>query len=283
MTRRCWSSSRPPAATFMRRRKRQASGIMLRFPSSERTGRPTWLLPRQGRAGETDCGLRRPLSIIRSTQFMEFLGGIADSGAVGNVVRMSPGLFQPIAADDVAPIVAEVALAAPRNGIVEIAGPDSITLQRNRRAIFEGDRRSAPGRERPQGPILRRSRRGALARPARRSAPGSHRPRRMAPPGTEKSLNHRRDAADDLHSGTEPNEVQLKEMALEAKPVVHSDPDILGGTPVFIGTRVPLRNLIDYLEAGESLDEFLDDFPSVSRRSGGRRIGGRPRLTATCA
>lgn len=49
------------------------------------------------------------------------------------------------------------------------------------------------------------------------------------------------------------------------KQVVHSDPEILGGTPVFIGTRVPLRNLIDYLEGGESLDEFLDDFPSVSR------------------
>ena len=47
--------------------------------------------------------------------------------------------------------------------------------------------------------------------------------------------------------------------------VVHSDPDILGGTPVFVGTRVPLRNLIDYLERGYDLDEFLDDFPSVSR------------------
>jgi len=47
--------------------------------------------------------------------------------------------------------------------------------------------------------------------------------------------------------------------------VVHSDPEILGGTPVFVGTRVPLRNLIDYLEGGHSLDEFLDDFPSVSR------------------
>jgi uncharacterized protein (DUF433 family) len=48
-------------------------------------------------------------------------------------------------------------------------------------------------------------------------------------------------------------------------PVVHSNPDILGGTPVFVGTRVPLRNLIDYLERGHSLDEFLDAFPSVSR------------------
>ena len=47
--------------------------------------------------------------------------------------------------------------------------------------------------------------------------------------------------------------------------IVHSDPEILGGTPVFIGTRVPLRNLIDYLAGGYSLDEFLDDFPSVSR------------------
>jgi len=48
--------------------------------------------------------------------------------------------------------------------------------------------------------------------------------------------------------------------------VVHSDPDILGGTPVFVGTRVPLENLFDYLEGGQTLDEFLDDFPSVSRQ-----------------
>ena len=65
-----------------------------------------------------------PYTIIRSTQFMEFLRGIADSGAEGNVVRLSPGLFQPIAADDVAANVADVALAPPRNGIVEIAGPE---------------------------------------------------------------------------------------------------------------------------------------------------------------
>jgi len=47
--------------------------------------------------------------------------------------------------------------------------------------------------------------------------------------------------------------------------VVHSDRDILGGTPVFVGTRVPLQALLDYLEAGRPLDEFLDDFPSVTR------------------
>jgi uncharacterized protein (DUF433 family) len=49
------------------------------------------------------------------------------------------------------------------------------------------------------------------------------------------------------------------------KPVIHSDPDLLGGKPVFVGTRVPLKTLYDYLEAGDSLDEFLKDFPSVNR------------------
>jgi len=65
-----------------------------------------------------------PYTIIRATQFMEFLGAIADSAAAGSVVRVSPGLFQPIAADDVAALTADVAVAAPRNGIVEIAGPE---------------------------------------------------------------------------------------------------------------------------------------------------------------
>mgnify|MGYP006428306009 CR=1 FL=1 len=49
--------------------------------------------------------------------------------------------------------------------------------------------------------------------------------------------------------------------------LVHSDPDILGGTPVFAGSRVPVKTLLDYLEAGDSLDVFLDHFPSVSRES----------------
>src|SRR3954463_8842138 len=65
-----------------------------------------------------------PYTIIRSTQFLEFLAGIAASSVDGNVVRLSPGLFQPIAADDVAAIVADVALAVPRNGTVDIAGPE---------------------------------------------------------------------------------------------------------------------------------------------------------------
>lgn len=50
-----------------------------------------------------------------------------------------------------------------------------------------------------------------------------------------------------------------------SRSVIHSDPQILGGTPVFVGTRVPLKNLVDYLGGGYPLDEFLDDFPTVTR------------------
>jgi len=46
---------------------------------------------------------------------------------------------------------------------------------------------------------------------------------------------------------------------------IHTDPDILGGTPVFFGTRVPIQNLFEYLQAGDTLAAFLDDFPSVTR------------------
>ena len=49
------------------------------------------------------------------------------------------------------------------------------------------------------------------------------------------------------------------------RPAVHRDSEILGGTLVFVGTRVPVKNLFDYLEAGDSLDEFLSSFPSVTR------------------
>ena len=49
------------------------------------------------------------------------------------------------------------------------------------------------------------------------------------------------------------------------KPVVRSDPDIMSGTPVFVGTRVPFQTLLDYLEAGQPLNEFLEDFPTVSK------------------
>lgn len=54
-------------------------------------------------------------------------------------------------------------------------------------------------------------------------------------------------------------------MSDRSEAVIHSDPEILGGTPVFVGTRVPFQTLLDYLEAGDPLSEFLDDFPTVTR------------------
>jgi len=56
-----------------------------------------------------------------------------------------------------------------------------------------------------------------------------------------------------------------EESVKRSAPVLHSDPEILGGTPVFVGTRVPVQSLFDYLRGGETLDEFLHQFPSVQR------------------
>ena len=52
---------------------------------------------------------------------------------------------------------------------------------------------------------------------------------------------------------------------MQSEPVFHSHPDVLSGTPVFMGTRVPVRALLDYLESGDSIDSFLEDFPGVQR------------------
>jgi len=58
---------------------------------------------------------------------------------------------------------------------------------------------------------------------------------------------------------------ELRPTYLPDGSVIHSDPEILSGKPVFVGTRVPVQTLIDYLEGGYSVDEFLDNFPSVRR------------------
>jgi uncharacterized protein (DUF433 family) len=55
--------------------------------------------------------------------------------------------------------------------------------------------------------------------------------------------------------------------------VVHSDPDIMGGVPVFVGTRVPVRTLFDYVAAGDPLEEFLDQFPTVTREQAVAALG----------
>jgi uncharacterized protein YbjT (DUF2867 family) len=69
-----------------------------------------------------------PYSIVRATQFFEFLGGIADSGAEGDVVRLSTAPMQPVAADDVAVALADVAVGAPLNATVELAGPEVTSI-----------------------------------------------------------------------------------------------------------------------------------------------------------
>ncbi|MGH6645358.1 SDR family oxidoreductase [Aquabacterium sp.] len=71
---------------------------------------------------------RLPYTIVHSTQFMEFLGGIAQSGTVGDEVHLSPAFVQPISSDEVATAMAEYTLGAPVNGVVEIAGPERLRL-----------------------------------------------------------------------------------------------------------------------------------------------------------
>jgi uncharacterized protein YbjT (DUF2867 family) len=71
---------------------------------------------------------RLPYTILRATQFFEFIGGIVDSSSDGQTVRLSPALFQPVASDDVAAALADVTLGAPVNGIVELAGPERFSL-----------------------------------------------------------------------------------------------------------------------------------------------------------
>ena len=73
-------------------------------------------------------GFSTPYTIVHSTQFFEFLGGIVKSGTEGNTVRLSPAYVQPIASDDVAAVMADVALAAPLNATIEIAGPEKFRL-----------------------------------------------------------------------------------------------------------------------------------------------------------
>jgi len=83
-----------------------------------------------------------PYTIVRSTQFFEFLGGIAQFSIVGDAIRLPPVPFQPIAADDVAEVTADVALGAPLNGTLEIAGPDKMPLDQFVRHFLSATRDS---------------------------------------------------------------------------------------------------------------------------------------------
>jgi uncharacterized protein YbjT (DUF2867 family) len=81
-----------------------------------------------------------PYTIVHSTQFFEFLGGIAQSGTDGKAVRLSPAFVQPIASDDVAATMADVALGAPVNGTVEVAGPERVRLAEIVQRFFDATR-----------------------------------------------------------------------------------------------------------------------------------------------
>ena len=84
-----------------------------------------------------------PYSIVRATQFFEFAEAIVQSATDGNIIRLSPALFQPIASDDVAAALADVAVAAPVNGTLEVAGPESLPLDKFARQYLtaKGDSR----------------------------------------------------------------------------------------------------------------------------------------------
>jgi uncharacterized protein YbjT (DUF2867 family) len=90
---------------------------------------------------------RTPYTILRATQFFEFLGGIADLGAEGNTVRLSTAPMQPVAADDVAATLADVALASPANGVIELAGPEKMSIADfvGRFLAAKGDQRKVVG------------------------------------------------------------------------------------------------------------------------------------------
>ena len=97
-----------------------------------------------------------PYTIVRATQFFEFIGRIAESGTDGDTVRLSPALVQPEAADDVVAALADVAVGAPLNDTVELAGPEPFRLDELARRVLERKRRPAPGDGRRSRPLLRR-------------------------------------------------------------------------------------------------------------------------------
>jgi uncharacterized protein YbjT (DUF2867 family) len=81
-----------------------------------------------------------PYTIVRATQFFEFVGGIAQSATEGQTVRLSPALMQPIVSDDVAAALAEIAVGEPRNGTVEVAGPEPIRMDELVRRFLSANR-----------------------------------------------------------------------------------------------------------------------------------------------
>jgi uncharacterized protein YbjT (DUF2867 family) len=92
-------------------------------------------------------GAKVPYTIVRATQFFEFLGAIADASTQGNTVRLSSGLMQPLAADDVVAALADVAVQPPLNGTIDVAGPEALGVDELVRRLFlaKGDPRQVQG------------------------------------------------------------------------------------------------------------------------------------------
>ena len=81
-----------------------------------------------------------PFTIVRATQFFEFIGRVADAGTDGDTVRVPPALMRPVAADDVAATLAEIATGPPVNGVIELGGPEEITMDELARRLLEANR-----------------------------------------------------------------------------------------------------------------------------------------------
>ena len=128
-TRPCWNSSRRRGATCWP--AEAAAGVKhhvaLSVVGSERNPASGYLRAKVAQENLIK-GATIPYTIVRATQFFEFLGAIAGSGAAGQAVHLSTGMMQPIASDDVADAVADAALAAPVNGTMDIAGPEKVRM-----------------------------------------------------------------------------------------------------------------------------------------------------------
>ena len=179
-----------------------------------------------------------PYTILRATQFFEFIGRIADSSTEGDTVHLPPALIQPESADDVAATLVDLALSAPVNGIVELAGPETFPFDELVATRPERQERPSPGDRRRQRPLLRRAARRALPHPRRQP---THRP------------NQARGLAEPVHGGAEPRDQEAGLM----KPtvvLVHGafaesaswdgviEPLLEAGHPV-IAAANPLRDL----------------------------------------
>ena len=101
--------------------------VALSVVGSDRISDSGYLRAKRVQEGMIEAG-GVPYTVLRATQFFEFLKAIADGGTEGNVVHMSPSKFQPVAADDVAATLAEIVTGQPRNGVVELGGPEASSM-----------------------------------------------------------------------------------------------------------------------------------------------------------